>query len=355
MADPRDPGRRVGPALIGSAASRAPRSPATRRLRSFAARRLRLPRTLRPTRAGWTFFALVFAVGFAALNTGNNLLYLVLSLMLSFLVLSGILSEAALRGISVRRRLPFEWTAGQAGRVVLEIRNEQRRGWSHAIVVEDHAEREPGRATAVGRVLALRIAPDSHARRSYTFAPTRRGELWFRGLRVTTRFPFGLFAKSLWLEQPSSVLVYPRLDPAEPPRARAHARPVGHDSRGASAAPNEVTGLREFVSGDASRRIHWPASWRRGQLLVREAEGETAGETEIRLRTADVAPDDGFEAAVARAAGQADTAFRAGLRVGLRTDGASVEPGSGALHRARVLGYLALVGPDPSASGPAVR
>ena len=39
---------------------------------------------LRPTRAGWIFFLLTFGVGFAALNTGNNLLYLVLSLMLSF-------------------------------------------------------------------------------------------------------------------------------------------------------------------------------------------------------------------------------------------------------------------------------
>ena len=53
---------------------------------------------LRPTRAGWLFFVIIFGVGFAALNTGNNLLYLVLALMLSFLVLSGLLSESALRG-----------------------------------------------------------------------------------------------------------------------------------------------------------------------------------------------------------------------------------------------------------------
>ncbi|MBW2401796.1 MAG: DUF58 domain-containing protein, partial [Deltaproteobacteria bacterium] len=46
---------------------------------------------------------LTFGVGFAALNTGNNLLYLVLSLMLAFLVLSGVMSESALRGIRVRR------------------------------------------------------------------------------------------------------------------------------------------------------------------------------------------------------------------------------------------------------------
>ncbi len=354
MGDPRDPGRRVGPALIGSP-PRAPGSPVALRLRSFAGRRLRLPRTLRPTRAGWTFFALVFAVGFAALNTGNNLLYLMLSVMLSFLVLSGVLSEAALRGITVRRRLPFEWAAGQAGRVVLEIGNEQRRIWAHAIVVEDLAERELGRAGAVGRVLALRIEPAGCVRRSYSFAPTRRGELRFRGLRVTTRFPFGLFAKSLWLERSASVLVYPRLGPEEPPPPRENARPIGRDRRGASAATSEITGLREFAHGDAPRRVHWPASWRRGQLLVRDAEGETAGETEVRLRTAGALLDEHFEESVARAASRAEAAFRKGFRVGLRTDGATLEPGSGALHRARVLGYLALVGPDAAPPGGAGR
>ena len=85
------------------------RSALTRRL----SRWLRPPRTLRPTRAGWIFFALTFGVGFAALNTGNNLLYLVLSLMLAFLVLSGVFSESTLRGIRVRRRLPREFFAGR--------------------------------------------------------------------------------------------------------------------------------------------------------------------------------------------------------------------------------------------------
>ena len=80
---------------------------------------LRPPRTLRPTRPGWVFFALTFGVGFAALNTGNNLLYMVLSLLLAFLVLSGVLSESALRGVRIRRRLPREIHAGRAAPVVL--------------------------------------------------------------------------------------------------------------------------------------------------------------------------------------------------------------------------------------------
>lgn len=350
MGRPRDPGRRLGPALIGSTPN-APDPPPGLRGRGFAAARLRLPRTLRPTRAGWIFFALVFAVGFAALNTGNNLLYLVLSLMLAFLVLSGVLSEAALRDIAVRRCLPFEWSVGQPGRVVLEIANGQRRVWSHAIVVEDLAEHEPGHVAVVGRTIALRIAPGSCEKRSYTFAPTRRGALRFEGLRITTRFPFGLFAKSSWLERPASVLVYPRIGSMEPPPAREHARSIGPQSRGTSTAPSEVAGLREFIAGDAPRRIHWPATWRRGQLLVREVEGETAAETEVRLHTAGAARDEAFEMAVEHAASQAEASLRAGLHVGLRTDGVALAAGHGALHRARLLGFLALVAPEATTPG----
>jgi nicotinamidase-related amidase len=102
--------------------------------------RFRPPRSLRATRAGWCFIAIIFGVGFAALNTGNNLLYLVLSLMLAFLVLSGLLSETSLRGIRVKRLLPRELIACSANRVALRIHNDQKRIASFAIVLDDHIE-----------------------------------------------------------------------------------------------------------------------------------------------------------------------------------------------------------------------
>src|SRR5690606_22328151 len=277
-----------------------------------------------------------------------NLLYLIVSGMLAFLVLSGVLSEAALRGIDVTRQLPFEWIAGQPGRVVLEIANAQR-FWAHAIVVEDCAEAGARRPPALGRVLALRIAPGARERRSYAYVPERRGELAFAGLRVTTRFPFGLFAKSLWIEQPALAIVHPPLAPAAPPPVREDPRRLGPARRGRSPAATEVSGLREFARGDPPRRVHWPASLRRGQLLVRDVEGETAGTAEVRLRTAGVPAGEAFEAAVARAAAQAEAGLRAGLRVGLRTDSAVLEPDAGPVHRARLLGFLALVAPDDDA------
>ena len=67
-----DPARDPGSDARSALRRRSRPSPVFARTRS----RLRAPRTLRPTRAGWAFFAITFGVGFAALNTGNNLLYL---------------------------------------------------------------------------------------------------------------------------------------------------------------------------------------------------------------------------------------------------------------------------------------
>ena len=157
---------------------------------------LRPPRRLSPTRAGWCFFALTFGVGFAALNTGNNLLYLVLSLMLAFLVLSGVLSESALRGVAVRRRLPRELYAERDAWIGIEIANRQRRVVAYALVVEDRWIDDHRRERSAGRCFALRIAPGASEQRSYRLRPERRGELAFAGFVVSTRFPFGLFSKS---------------------------------------------------------------------------------------------------------------------------------------------------------------
>ena len=72
------------------------------------------PRKLRPTRAGWIFCVLTFGVGFAALNTGNNLLFLGWGMVLSAIVLSGILSEATLRVTRVTLRPPVDPRAQEA-------------------------------------------------------------------------------------------------------------------------------------------------------------------------------------------------------------------------------------------------
>jgi uncharacterized protein (DUF58 family) len=335
---PRDPG----------AGGRPPLSPTASRLVSAAEtlrRWLRPPRTLRPTRAGWCFFAITFGVGFAALNTGNNLLYLVLSLMLAFLVLSGALSESALRGISVRRCLPGELFAGASVSVGLALSNSQRRIPAFALVVEDCVAREGGGTRSVGRAFALRVGPGQSELRSYRLVAERRGELRFAAFHVYTRFPFGLFSKSLTLEAPQTALVYPQVEEVEALLHLGRARERGEGRAGARGGGALVAGLRDWEPGDALRRIHWPSSLRRGALAVREPEREECSEVEVRLQTAGRRPGVAFERSVCRAASEVVAFLDAGARVALRTDAECIAADSGAHQRGALLSLLARVEP----------
>jgi uncharacterized protein (DUF58 family) len=312
-----------------------------------ARRWLRPPRTLRPTRAGWAFFAITFGIGFAALNTGNNLLYMVLALLLAFLVLSGLLSEAALRGIRVRRRLPRELFAERDGRVVLDVTNDQSRASAYAVVVEDRIGSPGVGDQAAGRCFALQIGPGETQTRAYRLRPEQRGPLCFRGFVVSTRFPFGLFSKALVLDAEESTLVYPAIDPVALPDARGMRR-----RRGETTAPDvaghgaTVSGLREHTPGDSRRRIHWRASLRSGILLVRDLEAERDADVEVRLDTRGVRGGNRFEGRVRRAASEVVALLEAGRRVALRTGIDHFAPGAGRAHRARLLRHLAEIQPD---------
>jgi len=362
VAAARDPGPRPGPALdvdstYASGAHSAPqasdvhrRKRRTPRAESALQRRLRRwlrpPRTLRPTRAGWSFFALTFGVGFAALNTGNNLLYLVLSLMLAFLVLSGVLSESALRGIAVRRRVPAELHDRAISRVGLEIENQQRHIPAFAVVVEDRVRERGGPERAAGRVFALRIGPGERELRSYRFRPDGRGEIRFEGFQVYTRFPFGLFSKALRIESREAALVYPAVESVGAPAHLGSTREVGERPAGRGAAGAEVSGLREFAPGDPIRRVHWPSSLRRGALVVREVRSHQQDEVEVQLRTNGQRPGELFERAVSWAASEVVAFLAAGSRVALRTDREHLAGDEGVRQRRHLLAFLARVEPD---------
>jgi uncharacterized protein (DUF58 family) len=279
------------------------------------------------------------------MNTGNNLLYMILSLLLAFLVLSGVLSESALRGLEIRRRLPREIFAQSPAPMAIEVRNHQRRIPSFAIVVEDLVGPELEDSQTAGRVFVFRVGPGQSESRSYTLWVEHRGELPFAGFRASTRFPFGLFSKSMRVEARTTALVYPAVVPLSsgPALAGGAEGSAASDARGENAV---VAGLREYVPGDPFRRIHWRASLRGGQLLVRERERDGRREHEVRLRTRDVESGPGFERAVQRAASETVAHLGAGAIVALRTDATRVPFGDGPSHRRRLLDLLARVVPD---------
>src|SRR5258708_15398749 len=84
-------------------------------------------RKLKITKMGWWYIGLTSGIGIAAINTGNNLLFLVLGLLLASIVVSGILSEQSLKQVRIERRLPSGAAAGQPALIGLVARNPKNR------------------------------------------------------------------------------------------------------------------------------------------------------------------------------------------------------------------------------------
>jgi len=310
---------------------------------------LRPRRTLRPSRAGWLYVAITFGVGFAALNTGNNLLYLVLSLMLAFLVLSGFLSESALRGVRVERQLPREIYAGMRNRVVLRVHNADRRLASFALVIEDRI-RDGSEPIAVGRVFALRVGPGEMLTRDYALVPESRGPLTFESFRISTRFPFGLFVKSVVLDAEAGTLVFPTIARVTPRVSEQGREEHGDSDRERKGQGVLLMGLREYAPGDGLRRVAWRQSARRGALFVGESEEEQVAEVEVELPRSAAGHADVFESQVVRAASEVAHHLDAGLRVALRTPDEHFAASTGRHHRVALMRHLALVEPESADS-----
>lgn len=275
--------------------------------------------------AGTRFVLLTLAVGIAAVNTGNNLLYLILGMMLSLIIVSGLLSEQSLRKIFVEWRFPSRVFAQQPVPVEMRIKNRKRFLPSFSFRVDDG---------------------NHDARPIYTFKLSAGGTIAFprmtrfekRGLQIPppialrTAFPFGFFHKTLLRPQTQTVLVYPRILPIPPgiQTARSYTgQDHGNHLRGVG---TELHNLRDYAPGDDARGIHWKASARESKLLLKEFEREDDGcvfltlsprvpsdsRSEGPTRPSGKHPND-FERAVEIAAALAWEFSRHGYAVGLQT------------------------------------
>ncbi len=240
----------------------------------------RPPRRLRFTREGKFFTLVTFGVGVAAINTGNNLLYLVLGLMLSLIVLSGVLSELTLRGLSFRRRLPKRAFAGSSLLVEIEVQNNKKWAPSYSVEVEDRIE---NRVTDK-RCYFLKVSAGAKQTAAYRRVAPLRGRERYMGLRVATRFPFGLFEKWREVDIEDEHVVFPAMAALpEPPRPQALAR--GGVTTRRERGRGDVDGLRELRDGESARDVDWKKTAQSVQsVIVRERINEGARVVTIDVR-----------------------------------------------------------------------
>jgi uncharacterized protein (DUF58 family) len=316
-------------------------------MRAWLRRFFSAKRRFKFAREGKWFIAITIGVGFAAINTGNNLLFLVLGMLLALFIASGVMSELALARLTLARQPPPRLHAGRPFLMGITLKNAKKRLPSFSIEIEDLLGGRP----LDKKCYFLKIPAGRQQSTSYRHTFPRRGRYPFTGFRVSTKFPFALFRKSRLVELGTEVIVFPQLAQlghAAPPRARV----AGYEAQGRKGREGDFHGLREFRDGDDPRDIHWRSTAKVGRTLVREHEEEAARRVTIFLDNAlpdgEACPDelakDGLERAISLAASLAADYLERGYAVRVVTRGDVVPPWlQGSPQLVRLLRTLALL------------
>jgi len=270
------------------------------------------------------------------------------------------------RPMELRRKLgKEERLAGDDVTVSVEL-DEEGVVPSGALVLRERIARLGERETPL-------VRRHGRLRGRYTLRRVPRGRYPVEQAQIVIEDPFGLERVSVDLPTGAAILVYPRLVDLDRLFSESGARtPEGRRLLMRRPTGFDLHSVREYEQGESLRRVHWPSTAKRGQLMVKELEDSPRDETAVLL-DADASvvvgepADSSFELAV-RAAGSilkshASRGRRAALLVNsARPTYQRVHSFDGEWHRA--LGILAAVEADghvPAANmladeaGPAAR
>lgn len=306
-------------------------------------RLLTFPYQLTPR--GKFLLVITLALFLAAINTGNNLLYLLVSLLISSYLLSLPLSRAVLRGVRVWVKTPPDMWAGERFFFNLKVTNEKQ-----------HLSTQPLFLRWGGdfQLTTTPVIPDIPPGQSVSFKVEhsfdRRGCYHLSYVEARSFYPFGLLARIERLDTPLEMIVYPAIE-------RKGVLPAGQ-SRGEGLLESRMKGwghslhsLREYLPGDEVRFLHWKASAKLSRLMVKEFAREDERRVSLIWNTSpgkkeEKGVDIEFEKCVSMIASLAWHFVAEDYSVQLLTPQGDISPGFGINHLFRILKFLAVVQPS---------
>jgi uncharacterized protein (DUF58 family) len=224
----------------------------------------------RITREGWIYLVGILLVALPALNTGNNLLFLILASLIAIILMSGILSSITLSGIQMRLELPEHIFAAQPVRGMVELENEKLTLPSFSLRVEAvKTKGAPPGAMLETPVYFPYLPKHDRVQQVVPMIFPRRGVYRQEAFRIVTRFPFGFLQKARHVSLKTEALVYPSVGPSEEYLEILTGLQGALESL-AKGRGQDLYALRDYVPTDSARHVHWKASARYGSLMVRE-------------------------------------------------------------------------------------
>jgi uncharacterized protein (DUF58 family) len=346
--------------------------------RRVAATRVREALHYELTREGMVYLGTALVIGIAALNTANNLLFIVLAAMLAAIIVSGLASAAVIRRLDLDMAMPQNAFAGKP--VAVRVRLTNPRLWMPAFSVKvftpagkkkrvpewewqktefifprrrqwlrlpDYTLRRKAPAQRTAQLLTRPVyfpyigARDTAEAQVELIFP-KRGLYSQDSFSVATRFPFSFLIKSRKIQLERELLVYPALLESDDV---LDVLPMitGEFVSYARGRGSELYLIREYTPQDSARNLDWKATAKTGSLKVREY----SREDERRLRLVFDNPEPGR---VASSAYERSVSLAATLACHFNTENvelsfAGTEYGGG-MNLEDFLRYLAMVQPE---------
>lgn len=307
-----------------------------------AVRRVRDALNYDVTREGGAYLLLTFLIAVGALNTGNNLLFLVVSAMLGAVLVSGIASAIVLMGIDVEFELPQHVFANQSYTAVVAVKNRRRLVPAFSVSVVPPLRKEqksqwkwrrstfvfpkeaPGKKPWIRwpDISLVKVMPPVQEegilrdRVYYPFIPARqatkmpvqvhferRGRVKQNGLSISSRFPFSFLVKTRTVALTREIVVYPTIDQTE---QFFEVLPMitGEFETYVRGRGDDLYRIRDYQPEDSARHVDWKSTAKSGTLKVREFTRED--ERKLRIVFDNPAPgvvkDEAYERSVDLAA-----------------------------------------------------
>ena len=260
------------------------------------------------TREGLLYVGMVIVIGVAALNTGNNLLFIVLSAMLAAIFVSGITSTALLRSVQLDIALPeyvFANTEAFARLILKNTRRilpvfsvsvtpvkdkRRRREWNwQRVTFRFPPKAPPGKEwVELPDISMRRVQVENESTRIlrdpvyFPFLPPgqkmtadvklsfpKRGRFTQNTFGLTTRFPFSFLAKTRRVRLEKELIVYPSIEPMD---EFYEILPIitGEYESYVAGRGYDLYRIREYTSEDPARHLDWKATAKTGSLKIRE-------------------------------------------------------------------------------------
>ena len=223
------------------------------------------------------------------------------------------------RPVRLRRIMKGEHIAGDDVPVVVELELEGKVK-AHSLTVVEHIERLGDREVELERT-------GDRLRGRYVIKRVPRGRYPIQPAEVIVEDALGLERSVSKLDEPDAVLVYPRIVELERLFSETGSR-LQEGRRLLLRRPSgfDFHGVREYEQGESLRRVHWPTTAKRGQLMVKDLEDSPRDEVLVLL-DADAAlvtgegSDSSFELGVSAAGSILRAHVGRGRRAGLLVNG----------------------------------